>query len=121
MAPDNGPLSEPGRSNGVKSSTIFLTIFVGSLIWAMDVRAEGDAIDGRRIAGQWCAACHATDASARAPDIAPSFTAIAADPAQTPDRLRLWIADPHGRMPNLNLTRIEIENVIAYIRSLKSN
>jgi mono/diheme cytochrome c family protein len=33
--------------------------------------------------------------------------------------LRGFLVKPHGQMPELNLTRQEIDNLIAYIESLK--
>jgi len=76
--------------------------------------------EGRLIARHWCAACHATGTSNRTSDTAPAFKIIADDPARTPARLRLWLTAPHPPMPNPGLSRVEIEDVIAYIRSLKS-
>lgn len=99
--------------------SVFPIILAASLAWSAASAADGDAVEGKRLAGQWCSSCHATSAGATASDTAPAFTAIAADPAQTDARLRLWIARPHGRMPNPNLSRLEIENVVAYLRTLR--
>ena len=47
----------------------------------------------------------------------PSFRIIAGhlDPGQ----MRSFLTHPHGAMPDLGLTRVEIDNLIAYIASLK--
>ena len=76
---------------------------------------------GADVAKRWCVACHATGNSAAARDIAPSFIAIANDPNITDGRLRSWLTNPHPPMPNPGLSRIEIENVIAYMASLRRN
>jgi mono/diheme cytochrome c family protein len=47
------------------------------------------------------------------------FATMARDPKVTADRLRGFLVKPHGQMPELNLTRQEIENLVAYIESLK--
>ncbi len=49
----------------------------------------------------------------------PSFRAIAARPNQTPQRLQGFIMTPHRPMPGIPLTLAEINDVAAYILSLK--
>ena len=36
----------------------------------------------------------------------------------TADRLRAFLSHPHGAMPNLALTRAEIDDLISYIETL---
>jgi hypothetical protein len=59
------------------------------------------------------------DDAITAADGARPFAAMARDPKVTPDRLRGFLVKPHGQMPELNLTLQEIENLVAYIESLK--
>ncbi len=77
-----------------------------------------DAAKGEIIAKRWCAACHlvSPEQTRAVPDV-PSFAAIARMklPAGS---LKAFLSDPHPRMPNMNLTRSEIEDIVAYIRSL---
>lgn len=82
--------------------------------------ARADAADGERLARQWCVNCHVIDGSGPSttlPQGPPSFHIIAGhlDPGQ----MRSFLTNPHGAMPNLGLTRAEIDNLIAYIESLK--
>ena len=35
------------------------------------------------------------------------------------DQLRAFLSHPHGAMPNLSLTRAEIDNLISYIETLR--
>lgn len=76
---------------------------------------------GERLARQWCASCHlvASDQRTPAPDTAPPFASIAARPGATPGALRTIIQMPYPRMPQIALTRDEVEHLIAYILSLK--
>lgn len=75
---------------------------------------------GRSIAEQWCASCHvATPDQTTAPDIAPSFMALANDREMTPERLRSWIAAPHPPMPDPGLSRTQIADVALWIESLR--
>lgn len=82
---------------------------------------QPDARIGERLARQWCASCHlvAADQRAPAPDTAPPFASIAARPNATPGALRTIIQMPYPRMPQIALSREEVEHVIAYIASLK--
>ena len=80
---------------------------------------EGDPVAGQRVAQMWCANCHVVAADGpRGTDAAPTFPAIAGR-GSTADGLRAFLATQHGRMPNLSLTNTDIENVVAYLLSLK--
>ena len=86
---------------------------------------EGDPQKGREIARTWCAACHVVEENPpRAADTAATFPAIAARPAVTADGLRAFLSAQHsgtaqGRMPNLSLSRTDVENLVAYMLSLR--
>lgn len=86
-------------------------------------RAEeyGDPAEGHRLAQQWCSNCHVIERSAQsgASNGAPSFAAIAGMKAMTPMALHVFLQTPHDRMPDLHLTRNEIDDLIAYITSLR--
>ncbi len=74
---------------------------------------------GAALPRQWCAECHATD-EAQATDAAPPF--VGAARRRSPDYLRGFLANPHSRatMPTFdNLTVAQIEDLVAYLQSLK--
>lgn len=74
---------------------------------------------GGEIVSQWCATCHATG-DVRAVDVGPPFPAVAR--RRSPDYLRGFLANPHSRdwMPPFgNLSREQIEDIVAYIQTLK--
>jgi len=104
---------------GLALGLVTLTVLPGSRpAMAQDV---GDPATGRRLAETWCSSCHVIG-----PDIqrgtsygAPTFTAIARTTAMTPMALRVFLQTPHSRMPDLHLSRQEIDDVSAYIFSLK--
>ncbi len=77
-----------------------------------------DATQGEVIAKRWCAACHlvAPDQT-RANSDAPSFAAIAQ--RKKSSQLTTFLTDPHPKMPDMNLTRSEIADIVAYIGTLK--
>lgn len=82
--------------------------------------ARADPAAGERLARQWCASCHVIDGvgpKTAVPQGPPPFRSVAhrLDRAQ----LRTFLSHPHGAMPDLALSRAEIEDLIAYIESLK--
>ena len=81
--------------------------------------AEADPVAGETLAKRWCVACHDIGQSATVKDGAPSFVEVARHPEFSPDRLKVWLSDPHPPMPKLDLSRQSIDNLISYIRSLK--
>lgn len=82
--------------------------------------AAQDAAAGRALAERWCAACHVVvERQGAATDIAPAFSAIAADAGRTDAWLRGWISDPHPPMPDPGLSRAQIDDVVAYLSSLR--
>ena len=84
--------------------------------------AAADLKHGETLARQWCANCHLVGGEQTAGgDTAPTFASIAETAAERTDDLRAWLADPHPPMPNLSLTRYEIDDLLAYIESLRPN
>jgi mono/diheme cytochrome c family protein len=82
--------------------------------------AQADAKAGAQLAGQWCSGCHVVSAgqNTAVPQGPPSFPAVAKSGITTA-QLRAFLSHPHGSMPDLALTRVEIEDVIDYIESLR--
>jgi len=79
--------------------------------------AAQDAMRGQALAERWCANCHVTDRSGTSTvqQGPPSFSSI----GLTSDQLRTFLTHPHGAMPDFALSRNEIEDVIAYIETLR--
>jgi len=80
--------------------------------------AAADAKSGHQLAQRWCSGCHAVEAN-RASDKAPPFEVIARRPSSTPEHLRAWLSTPHDVMPDLSLSRQDIESIIAYMEQLR--
>ncbi len=85
--------------------------------------AASDLEEGRMLAKEWCSSCHmvAPGVAPTTTDAAPPFPKMAEDPAYTEERLRGWLWAPHPPMPDFDLSRFEIESLIAYIKSLDTN
>ncbi len=73
---------------------------------------------GELIAETWCSTCHATSPDRQGSDVGPAWSTIAADPEKTDDYLRGFLTNPHGQMQGISLTRQQIKDLIAYIRTL---
>jgi mono/diheme cytochrome c family protein len=98
----------------VLATTVSVTAF-GSAVRA------GDAAEGRAIASRWCVSCHNIGGEAKpsASDTVPTFDSVAQRKDLNRVQLETWIGNPHPPMPNLNLTRVEIDNLVSYIESLR--
>ncbi len=97
-----------------------LLIFTIGILWTPVplAWAAGDASEGKRVAERWCASCHIVDHASRRSDKAPAFAVLADDPTKSTHYLKAWITNPHPPMPNFNLTRRTVDDLVAYIRSL---
>jgi mono/diheme cytochrome c family protein len=75
---------------------------------------------GRAVAEAWCANCHVVGSGSRTgSDAAPSFASIAQHRPNA-SALRIWLSQRHKDvMPNYALSRDEVDNVVAYILSLR--
>lgn len=92
-----------------------------ALAWlAVPVLARADAAAGHRLARRWCASCHVigNGAGQTVPQGPPTFRSIARS-AMSPAAIRAFLTKPHGKMPNLSLSRSEIDNLTDYIESLR--
>ncbi|MFA5949343.1 MAG: cytochrome C [Hyphomicrobium sp.] len=81
----------------------------------------GDPARGLSYAEKNCTECHAVHAE---DDIsrnygAPTFLAVANTPGMTERALGVWFQSSHPTMPQLVIPREDLDNVIAYIMSLK--
>jgi mono/diheme cytochrome c family protein len=78
----------------------------------------GDVAKGGVMAKRWCASCHvvAKDQTSASAD-APSFFDIA---HRRTDKKQIanFLVDPHPPMPDMHLSRKEIDDITSYIRSL---
>ncbi|MBM3552874.1 MAG: cytochrome c [Alphaproteobacteria bacterium] len=98
--------------------TLATALAGGTAIFATFALAAGEAQRGALIAKRWCASCHvvAPDQTSASAD-APSFSDIA---RRRTDKKKLghFLMDPHPPMPDMHLSRKEIDDIVSYIRSL---
>jgi mono/diheme cytochrome c family protein len=100
-----------------------VSVVTAILLSASPHRAHAeDVAAGRRLAESWCSSCHLVGpGSARGvSNGAPTFMAIARQRSTTVLSLRVLLQTPHGQMPDLHLSRGEIDDIAAYILSLRT-
>lgn len=103
----------------MRSLPVLFFLAAGLNLIPMHGSAAGNAEGGHVLARVWCSSCHVVDASSiEGRDTAPSFADIARRRAGDRTWLRAWLIAPHPPMPNFNLSRQEIDNIIAYLESL---
>ncbi|MFO1118063.1 MAG: c-type cytochrome [Beijerinckiaceae bacterium] len=76
---------------------------------------------GQSIAEASCGACHqiyGDRSSAASANSGPSFQAISRMPSTTQLSIKVFLQTPHANMPNLILSREEIDALAAYIVTL---
>lgn len=98
---------------------IYLSLAMTS-IFGTSCALAADANHGADLAKRWCASCHVvTDGQTAANADVPSFASVARRPDFSPERLAFFLLDPHPKMPNFPLSRIEAADIAAYIGSLR--
>jgi mono/diheme cytochrome c family protein len=97
--------------------------FMACLLIAGNFSAQGasaaDADNGRRIAQMRCTPCHVVEPKQRRElENSPPFDVIARKNDFNAEMLAYLILDPHPRM-NMTLTESEVDDLAAYIISLR--
>ena len=101
-----------------------LVLVLGALLASPGATAQeiGNAERGKMMASRLCSECHYTGAyDAESTNAkAPPFRAIANTRGMTAMALGVWMQTSHPTMPNIRLNPETLDDIIAYIRSLKS-
>ena len=98
---------------------------IGALLSALPhqlaAQEIGNITAGRQLAETWCRSCHliSPDAASGTSNGVPPFAAIARMKSTTVLSLRAFLQTPHARMPDLHLTRDEVDDLAGYILTLR--
>ena len=96
-----------------------IILVLSALTFGGPASAFGDKVEGRKIAAQWCATCHVVQSGQTSGTTdAPPFREIKKRHQANMDFLQSFLTQDHPQMPNMSLTKQEIENLQAYIGSL---
>ena len=80
--------------------------------------AAGSAEAGRQFVMRSCSSCHATETAKTATDNAPPFSLVAKTNKNNPAWIRGWLMAPHPPIPNISLSRQQIDDIVAYLSTL---
>lgn len=82
--------------------------------------AEASAERGREIAERWCASCHLTapDQTRALADV-PTFMSIAGRSDGDLGWLEAFLFEPHPPMPDMRLSRRDIQDLVDYFKDLR--
>src|SRR5215471_6890169 len=95
------------------------TAFAMLMTAAVQPALGADAHNGEQLAQRWCSSCHVvTNAQREANSDAPPFEAVAKRPNFSENGLMTFLLNPHAKMPNMNLSRIEAADIAAYVAKL---
>ncbi len=109
------------RKTACRRFTLPLLLLIASPLPVAAQVVVGDPDAGRHLSETWCTNCHVVSnrQSRGSSTGAPTFRAIAAQKDVTPMALSAFLQTPHHQMPDLHLSREEIDDVSAYILSLR--
>jgi mono/diheme cytochrome c family protein len=115
--PDLGVVKQ--RVTNVSFRRFIVVPAVSALVFFVTNSARADVQKGAQLARQWCANCHVIGGkpTSAVPQGPPTFSAVAQ--SMTADQLHAFLSHPHGAMPDLALTRAEIDDLIGYIETLR--
>jgi cytochrome c len=107
------------------SLVVMAVLVAGTSFQASHVLAqtfEPSAPRGRELAVRLCANCHLVDGAGKsAPEGVGTFRGIANRPGQSADRISNTLILPHMPMPDTQITREEIQDILAYLETLRTN
>ena len=81
------------------------------------VKLYGDAARGAEVVRRWCVGCHSAGPSVD--DRIPSLRSLAADSRRSEGAIRAFLMQPHKPMPPLEISNQQIEDIIAYLGSIR--
>ena|SRR5690348_18141956 len=102
-------------------TAVFAAAAFAIVAGAATAQEMGDAKRGHLLAETVCSECHAIDKGAprsRNGD-APTFESLANTRGMTPMAVRVALRTSHEKMPNLILKNQEVDDIIAYLSTLK--
>jgi mono/diheme cytochrome c family protein len=106
---------------GVVAIPLLSAIILVAPSRAVRAQVPADLEAGHKLGMIWCSNCHVVSPEQQSGNStgAPTFAAIANAKTTTELGLHAFLQTPHDRMPDLHLDREEIDNVAAYIISLR--
>ncbi|MDP6953726.1 MAG: cytochrome c [Alphaproteobacteria bacterium] len=104
-----------------KSAVALASVLAFTLAGAANAVEIGSPQIGGEIADDICAECHVVrddQVNVRLVGL-PTFREIANNPQRSENWLRTFMVTPHYEMPDFVFTQDQIDNILAYIKTLK--
>lgn len=89
----------------------------GAEVSSQGAKLYGDAGRGRDVVERWCTGCHSIGVTQD--DRIPSFPTLARNAARSEGAIRAFLMKPHKPMPPLEISNQQIEDIVAYLRSVQ--
>jgi len=106
--------------NHLQKSAIVLALASATSFAAAHADAAS-AARGKTLVQRECVSCHAVEPGQQSPNPkAPTFAAVANEPSATPYSLHVFLQTTHATMPNFVIQSDDIDDIVAYIVSLKN-
>lgn len=96
-------------------------LVLGAMLLAPGAGRAADPAEGQDLAQQWCASCHAVVPGEATDKPAPSFESVVNERGRSDEWINTWLSTPHAMMPDLGLSRTEIDALVAYFDSLRAS
>jgi mono/diheme cytochrome c family protein len=111
----------------MRVSRIFALVIAACLLLTISGHAQnvetlhaGSTARGLRLADNWCSSCHLVSPEQKTSSRgAPPFSEIAQSQTFNSDHLAYLLNDPHPKMAKLALSRRAIDDIAAYVLSLR--
>jgi mono/diheme cytochrome c family protein len=96
-------------------------LVVAAVLLAPGASRAADPAEGKGLAQQWCASCHAVVPGEATDKPAPSFESVVNERGRSDEWIATWLSTPHAMMPDLGLSRNQIDALVAYFDSLRKS
>jgi mono/diheme cytochrome c family protein len=100
---------------------IQIGLAIAALVVSGASALAADPNNGARLAHRWCEACHVVTPTQThtTTDQAPPFATIAKSPGFDAANIAFFLLNPHPKMPDMGLSRLDAADLAAYIATLK--
>jgi mono/diheme cytochrome c family protein len=107
------------RRGSVRGGALGLAVL--ACAGAAQAQDRAEVSRGHALARAWCADCHGVEPGEATGtfETPPSFQTFAQNPEVTETALKAYLQSTHPLMPQVKLSPDEIEEIVAYILSLK--
>ncbi len=97
-----------------------LFLLFAAMIVASPAQAADALSRGQSLTEQICVTCHVTQDARSGSDMVAPLTEIVNERRKSAATLRAFLTAPHGAMPDVHLTRRQVDDLVVYLESLRN-